>query len=359
MSVYLRIDINLIAAILLGVVVYIAHRRLDKQDLMNRAFISVSKIVFFQLLVEAGTCIINGIPQIWLIPVAIILHISLFVTAPILTYYWYYLTKNIVPGGKTSKLREILLLLPLLLNTLLSLFSPVFNLVFYISSSNIYHRGPFFFVSMAIMYFYLLMGTLHVIKNRNKLDRKELMPLGLFCVLPIIGGLVQGFFYGPLLMWSSAAFSLVLIYIFLQERLVHLDYSTGVWNNRSFYYYLNKKAKQGDIDKLGVIYVELDGLEETVDEESRKESDSALQTFADIIKGAVRKSDITARLGEKKFGVIVDCEGYPEDFLEKMTERLSGALSKHNNDHVKGYHLSFSLYSDIIGRDNGGADKPI
>jgi hypothetical protein len=115
MSVYLnRIDINLIAAVVLSAVVYIADRCLDKHDLINRAFLLVSKIVIFLLLIEAATCVINTRPEIWLIPVSIIAHICLFVGGSVLAYYWHYLTCKVVPGSKTgNKLRETLLLFPL------------------------------------------------------------------------------------------------------------------------------------------------------------------------------------------------------------------------------------------------------
>jgi GGDEF domain-containing protein len=137
---------------------------------------------------------------------------------------------------------------------------------------------------MAIIYFYLLLAVIHVIKNKRKLERKEFIPIAIFSFFPMAGGLVQGFFYGTLLMWSGSAFALILIYIFLQERMIHVDHSTGVWNNRSFYYYLNRLVKQGGIDKIGVIYIDLECPDEIAGERDRKERENALQAFAEEIK---------------------------------------------------------------------------
>lgn len=55
----------------------------------------------------------------------------------------------------------------------------------------------------------------------------------IFAGLPLIGGVLQTLFYGYLFMWSGAAFALVIVYIFLQQRMVHLDDLTGAWDRVS------------------------------------------------------------------------------------------------------------------------------
>jgi len=120
----------------------------------------------------------------------------------------------------------------------LTLLSPVYNYVFYIDSSNVYHRGPLYNINVAITYFYIVYGSILVVMNRKRIVKQDFVPLCIFSVLPIIGGLVQTLFYGTLLMWSGAAYSLVIVYVFLQQRMVHLDTLTGVWNRGSFDNYI-------------------------------------------------------------------------------------------------------------------------
>lgn len=71
MSVFLRIDINIVAIVLLGTVVLIAYNRLDKQDKLNKVFLSTSLIILLETFFETITCIINGRPEQWLIPVSV------------------------------------------------------------------------------------------------------------------------------------------------------------------------------------------------------------------------------------------------------------------------------------------------
>ena len=70
--------------------------------------------------------------------------------------------------------------------------------------------------------------------GRRRLIRQEFQPLVLFGILPLAGGIAQTLYYGPLLMWSSTAFSPVIAYAFLQQRMVHPDHLTGAWSRQPF-----------------------------------------------------------------------------------------------------------------------------
>jgi len=108
MDVFLRIDINIMAIVLLGLVSLNAYKRLDRQDLLNRVFLIVSLIIIVQLIFETSTCIIEKRPEQWLIPISVFLHICLFAVAPILTYYWYFFIKNLVVSGEATVKKAIL-----------------------------------------------------------------------------------------------------------------------------------------------------------------------------------------------------------------------------------------------------------
>src|SRR3989339_1209814 len=100
MAVFLRVDINIISIILLGLVFLIAFKRLDKSNVLNRVYLSTVLIVMFQLFVETMTCIINGRSESWVVPMSLFFHFLLFASAPILTYAWYILIFNLVSSAE-------------------------------------------------------------------------------------------------------------------------------------------------------------------------------------------------------------------------------------------------------------------
>lgn len=356
MDVFLRVDINIMAMILLSLVSLNAYKRLDRQDSLNRVFITVSFVIIVQLFIETATCVINKRPEQWLIPVTVFLHICLFVIAPILTYYWCHFVKYLVVSDEaTVKKRNIVLLIPVILSILLTLLSPFYNLVFYVDSANVYHRGPLFNISAAIVYVYIIYGFILVVKNRRKIVKQEFVPLCIFSVLPIIGGLVQTLFYGTLLMWSGTAFSLVIVYIFLQQRMVHLDALTGVWNRGSFDYYITQRLRQKNNDKFGVVYFDIDGLKNINDRYGHVEGDLAIKTSISIIKEVIRKNDIIVRMGGDEFLIILDCESNAD--LEKTIKRINASFSEHNKNSGKSYKLECSFGADIFNSEYSSIEQ--
>lgn len=356
MGLFLRIDINIMAAVVLSLVYLIARRRLDRKDPLNRMFLAVSLIIIVQLIIEAATCVINKRPEQWLIPVSLFLHLILFTVAPILTYCWYIFINKLVASDEAAlKKRNLIMLIPVALSFLLTLLSPLYSFVFYIDNASVYHRGTLFPIIAAITYLYLTCGFLTVVKNRRKIIKQEYVPLVIFSLLPIIGGMVQTLFYGVLLMWSCAAFSCVIVFIFLQQRMVQLDALTGVWSRGSFDYYISQRLLCDEGEKLGFIYFDVDRLKNINDNYGHVEGDNALKTAIAIVKGATRKKDIMVRMGGDEFMIIMDCEN--KEDLGKTVDRIKAAFDRHNSSSRKSYRLECSLGADLYGREYGSIEQ--
>ena len=346
MNLFLRVDINIIAMIMLLLVYVVAYRRLEKKDSFNKMFITISLIILFQLFLETTTCLINNRPQLWLIPVTEVLHIFLFTIAPILTCYWYFLIQKLVkPIEVSSKKRYLLFWLPVALNFVLTILSPVLHFVFYIDKANGYHRGPLYLVSAAITYFYIVCALFLIIKNRRELPKQDFHILSLFIGFPICGGLVQTLFYGPLLIWSCAAFSLVIVFIFLQQRMVKLDDLTGAWDRGSFEYFITQRLENGN-KKFGLIYVDIDKLKEINDTFGHMEGDYALKMAVTLIRNVIHKDDFVIRQGGDEFLIIINCE--MKEVLDKIIERMEATFAEYNINSVKKYRLECSFGGDIF-----------
>lgn len=350
MGVFLRVDINIAAVIVLGAVLLIAYERLDRLDMMNKKFFTTSVIVIVEIFFETITCVINGRPEPWLVPVAIVMHVGVFVTAPLLTYSWFdFVYSWISPSTTVSRRMRGLFFAPVAINFIITVLSPLFGWVFYINSINLYQRGPLFLISAAITYFYLLCGMALILKQRSKIIKQEFIPLLAGSILPTIGGLGQALFYGTLLMWSSAAFALVIVYIFLQQRMVHLDNLTGAWTRESFYNHIAQIIAGTSSHGFGAIYIDLDGLKSINDEHGHLEGDCAIKTMVQLLRSSLRQANIVARLGGDEFVVVTACES--KDALGKIIERISAKLEKYNCESGKEYKLECSFGADIYSAE--------
>ena len=296
---------------------------------------------------EATTCIINKRPSSFLIPVSTTLHILLFTVSPILTYFWYYFIRNLLfNSSKISKFMQRFLLIPILINFISTILSPIFHLVFYIDKNNVYHRGNFFYLYTIITYIYIILGLLFILKNIKKMTSKEFIPLIILGVLPVIGALVQMFFYGVLLMWSSVAFALVIVYIFLQQRMVHLDYLTGTWDRSSFDYYISQRITKNSNYKTGIIYMDIDNLKIINDSYGHAEGDFVLKKSVELIKSSLRKEDLMARIGGDEFIIILEAEN--KKSILGIIKKLEDIIYQYNIASKKNYSFSCSFGGSVF-----------
>lgn len=168
----------------------------------------------------------------------------------------------------------------------------------------------------------------------------------------MIGGILQSIFYGVLLMWSCAGFSLIIVYIFLQQRMVHLDDLTGAWTRGTFEYFIAKRTKRRKDDIFGLIILDMDGLKKINDQYGHFEGDYALKTTVQLVKSVLKKSDIIARTGGDEFLIILDCDS--RDRIEQTIEKIESTLRQHNETTAKDYRLECSIGAELF--DSGFTD---
>ena len=195
-------------------------------------------------------------------------------------------------------------------------------------------------------YLYLICSFFVILKQKKRIMKQDFIPMVIFGILPMIGGILQTMFYGVLLMWSSAAFSLVVVYNFLQQRMIHLDGLTGVWTRASFDYYISQRIKNDD--GFGVIFMDIDGLKNINDEFGHIEGDNAIKSAVNLIAGILRKTDVIARWGGDEFVIMLD--NVSEKSMEEILERLNSTFHQYNEENKKEYKLECSFGADLFNK---------
>lgn len=348
METLYRIDINLFSAFGLLLVASIAFRRLDHRERLNRAFFFTSLLIIGELLIEAATCWINGIPGSGIRVLSVILHVFLFLGAPFLTTYWFLLLCQVViPPKKDPKWLKFVVLVPQVANFLIVILSPWFGWVFSIGAGNVYERGPLFLVSWIVTYSFLALSVGVIVRNRKRMSLWNIALLLIACSLPLFGGLLQATLYGILTMWPSVAMALIILYLFLQERLVHLDGLTGAWNRESFEHYINERLRLHPDWPFAALYFDLDHLKSINDRFGHPEGDVALRESVNIIRSVIGSEDIIARMGGDEFVVILNTD----DAVKLDSVRLSilDRLEQYNKNSGKPYSIGLSVGTGLYG----------
>ncbi len=107
------------------------------------------------------------------------------------------------------------------------------------------------------------------------------------------------------------------------------DRLTGVFNRTGWETAISVEERRSTRYKkpLSVVVVDLDDLKSINDNQGHRVGDEVLKTAAQVLRGALRESDIVARLGGDEFGVLlIDCN---EKGAHSVVEKMKMAFSTH------------------------------
>ncbi len=128
-----------------------------------------------------------------------------------------------------------------------------------------------------------------------------------------------------------------------QLRMLSLtDELTGLYNRRGLFALgehtlrIARRRARG----LGVIYVDIDGLQAVNDRLGHAHGDETLRTAADLIRAGVRESDVVGRVGGDEFVILVEDEASVTTDLVKRLRRRAERVDGGNGKPVR---LSLSI----------------
>lgn len=350
MSIFHQVDINFAAAFLLFLVSVVAFYRLDIKDKLSRAYLITALIIIFQLIFEALTVILDRNADPLIIQLRVLMSMALFLGGPILSLYWMQLLrKMLIPRAKTIKGYKYFIIVPQIFNVTIVLLTPFTDWVFYIDENAIYQRGDFFLVSTIFTYYYMMIAAGMIFNNRKGIVKEDLILLLIATSIPLLGGVIQATFYGTLFIWPSVAFALILLYLFLQQRIIHHDFLTGAWTRESFFQYVSQKIATGDHEPCGALYIDLDNLKDINDEHGHQYGDKALKKVVEVTKNTLGHKSIISRLGGDEFiGVILTDS---KDILKDKVVDIKAQLVEFNETKTYPFDIVTSIGYDLFSDD--------
>ena len=350
MSIFHQVDINFAAAFLLFLVSVVAFYRLDIKDKLSRAYLITALIIIFQLIFEALTVILDRNADPLIIQLRVLMSMALFLGGPILSLYWMQLLrKMLIPRAKTIKGYKYFIIVPQIFNVTIVLLTPFTDWVFYIDENAIYQRGDFFLVSTIFTYYYMMIAAGMIFNNRKGIVREDLILLLIATSIPLLGGIIQATFYGTLFIWPSVAFALILLYLFLQQRIIHHDFLTGAWTRESFFQYVSQKIATGDHEPCGALYIDLDNLKDINDEHGHQYGDKALKKVVEVTRNTLGHKSIISRLGGDEFIGVIHTDS--KDILKDKVADIKAQLVEFNETKTYPFDIVTSIGYDLFSDD--------
>lgn len=278
-------------------------------------------------------------------PLLYIINTIYFSASVLASYIWYLyvLAKLGYHKGRRHIIRY-LMMIPFCLFLVISSLSPVLGWIFTITDENTYQRGSALWIHWICAWGYIVIPTvltlIHIIKEKDKNQRKQIYPLFIFALFPVIASIVQIFIPSSSLIQVGMVLSSVIVYIKVQDRHVLTDTLTGLYNRSYFDRYLTEKVKLVSKDApIFLLMMDIDDLKGVNSIMGRGRGDEILKSLAYVIQKTSQKYPKTAiaRYDNDEFAMF----GYGYE-LEGIKE-----IIKNIEDGIKEVNLNSSYSIDV------------
>ena len=350
MDTFLKIDLNIMAAILCTGM-YIMNLKLsDKNMMRNRLFRLLIVVTIGLLLLESICWAIDGKSG----ALARIINFSAntlgFIVAPFPAAVWtLYASFQLFHDINRLKTEMRILAVPIVINAAFAVSSPFTGWLYSIDGDNLYHRGPVIAVFAVIALLPVVYTAVCYIANRKKMSRSMFIPMLLFAVPPVTGAVFQTFFYGISIIWSSITVSIFIVHTGIQNKQFYMDHLTGVYNRRQLDSYLNGLLQAGRKQTdFACIMLDINHFKSINDTFGHVVGDDALKDAAALLKSCIRSSDFLARYAGDEFVMLLDSGD--EATVQLVIQRIHDKAGQFNASQTKAYRLEFSVGYEIYRR---------
>lgn len=347
------IEINLIAVTILMIIFFNIRNKKERYLYDQKLFILILFFNILILIVDTATWVLNTKSGDHARYMNIISNTVYYILNPVPCMLWsVYADFQINKDVKRVKKISLPLSLPVFINAVLALLSPAKGLLFYVDSNNVYYRGKLFLLMCLICYFYFVYTFIMLVSKKNSIDKRQYIALVSFAFPPFLSAVFQIMFYGISVIWICMAFSLLIVFINIQNSQLYTDYLTGLYNRRQLDNYLYQKIRNKMQSKyLAGIMIDVNSFKQINDLYGHTAGDNALICVADILKKNFRKNDFIARYGGDEFVVVMEIREKAE--LISMIDRLKEYIEEYNINNDIPYEISLSIGYDIYKTKSG------
>jgi diguanylate cyclase (GGDEF)-like protein len=290
------------------------------------------------IILDSMWILVDGRPELRSINMLINL-IYLSITSMI-GYLWLLYTLEMFPSKTWVKKAAPFLAIPVVLDILLVLSSPVTGLVFSIDEGGHYVRHSLHIISFIINYTYVLLGSYVALRARKEAtltaDKRRFGVAALFAVPIVVLTAIQlALPPGLPAMQGGVIIALLLVYAMNQNVLITKDDLTGLLNRYAFEQELMDRISNYDDNDNNLYLMEgiLDGFKEINDTYGLPMGDRILVIVSEILKDVFSEyGSLVFRTGGNIFMMIVETAG--EIDRDAIRDEINSRL-KEKGDYLK------------------------
>lgn len=230
---------------------------------------------------------------------------------------WLMLSLIFIEIREESRKLKNLLLIPSVINLLITCLAFFTKLVFWYGENGEIMRGPLSYTPHVISLLYsivLFAYGLYIMKY----DRwRETIVVCLATTLSLLGTLVETVFQLRGILIGVVSLDVAFFYMYMHVEYFKLDILTGALNRISFYADTKKLDYKDD---TAVFSIDLNDLKRINDTKGHPAGDEAIRSVSKLIKKTLPKGALLYRIGGDEFVIV--CQGLAEEKVWNLESRL-------------------------------------
>lgn len=310
----------------MGLVLFRLLRSFNRIDRPLWLFLAMVACTILLLVIDSVFWLVDRQPALaW---VNWTVNLLYFFIQPLVPWLWMVYTMEYIPGFPGKPWQRLLVSgIPAMFHGLQVAVTPWTGWMFSIDAQGVYSRGPLFWLAISGAFVYLVCGMGLVLIYRRRILPRIRQPLFGFGLLPGLAAAAQSMVYGIAVIWPAIAFSLLVIYLWVEGEMQALDYLTGLQNRRSLHRYLDRRLKEAHSGKgVGALMIDVDDFKAINDTWGHQAGDQALRLLARNMRNCFHHHDFIARYAGDEFVVVLDVDT-PQD-LEAAAARFKSRLAE-------------------------------
>jgi len=245
---------------------------------------------------------------------------------------------------KTSRLKKRLYYLhPTILTFIILIINIFYPIYFYVNSDNTFISGGFDYMHHVIVllsYFYVIYFSY---KYRKLTPKYENIIFAAFFIFPMIGAFLSIMNNHLYFAWTSIAFGIFVVYIFIESSDGEVDFLTRLYNRNSFETYI--KDKIDNQSEFKVLSIDFDHFKAINDTYGHLKGDQILYEFGQCLVESIAPSKMAARLGGDEFICVIEHPCTEEEIISRIKMNIS--LIK--DEVARKLEFSYGFQSSKIG----------
>lgn len=348
---------NMICLIIFGILLSHDLLNVDRQEKQRKFDNTLIAVMLYFISDSVWAAVVSGIIPATMTSVVIANLANYFIMAYI-SYTWlgYVMALGNMPNRNSRKM-QCLILSPFAVSTVIMVLLFVFNRQVMISDAlEIQPAVYLFLVLVPDIYIgiVLFVSITKALRERNLIEKRRHLYVGILPLLTIAGGMVQLNFAEdkPLFCFSCTILMLV-FYINMMEDRISIDPLTGLNNKGQLIYYsMQKNNVHREGRETFVIMLDANGFKMINDTYGHEEGDSALVIIANALKKAAKNVSMPlflARYGGDEF--IIIAHPVNEEEIREMVGKIRCEIESQCINQGKPYIISIGAGYDKLQRD--------